>query len=229
MALSRSDQPTWLLIDTTGQGCHIGLSHQGICWTESDMQPQSHTKRILPMIESLLTQAKLSMQDVQGIVYTKGPGSFTGVRVGVSVVQGLAFALSIPTLGVSTLMALAWQGHSQTQQTRVGAMIDARMAQIYWGVYDFAQGADIITADCISRVQTISEQPLPPLVAGDVQLLQNELVNTAAIAVSPQATVDVKSLLSLVETGLQQGFLHWDDGMAMPLYLRNDVAHLPKK
>lgn len=93
------NQPTWLLIDTTGQGCHIGLTHQGVYWTDSDMQPQSHTKRILPMIESLLTQAKLSMNDVQGIVYTKGPGSFTGVRVGCPWFRGWPLLHPFPPWG----------------------------------------------------------------------------------------------------------------------------------
>ncbi len=223
------NQPTWLLIDTTSQGCHVGLTHQGVCWTVSDMQPQSHTKRILPMIESLLAQAKLSIQDVQGIVYTKGPGSFTGVRVGVSVVQGLAFASSIPTLGVSTLMALAWQGYCQTQQSYVGAIIDARMAQIYWAVYDFTQGAKVMTADCISSVEQVTEQPMPILVAGDVHLLENTLVKAEMPRFSAQHSVDIKSLFSLVETGLKQHFLIWDDELALPIYLRNDVAHLPKK
>ncbi|MCL5796075.1 MAG: tRNA (adenosine(37)-N6)-threonylcarbamoyltransferase complex dimerization subunit type 1 TsaB [Gammaproteobacteria bacterium] len=223
------NQPTWLLIDTTGQGCHIGLTHQGVCWTDSDMQPQSHTKRVLPMIESLLTQAKLSMNEVQGIVYTKGPGSFTGVRVGVSVVQGLAFASSIPTLGVSTLMALAWQGYCQTQQSNVGAIIDARMAQIYWAVYDFTQDAHVMRVDCISSVEQVSEQPMPRLVAGDVHLLEKALVKGEIPSFSAQPNVDIKSLFSLVETGLKQQFLSWDEGLALPIYLRNDVAHLPKK
>lgn len=193
------------------------------------MQPQSHTKRILPMIESLLAQANLSMQHVQGIIYTKGPGSFTGVRVGVSVVQGLAFAGSITTLGVSTLMALAWQGKLQTQVNQIGAIIDARMNQIYWAVYDFSQTCETLTADCISSIAQVATQPLPPVVAGDVHLFENAAVKMENTLFSAQPTVDIKSLLSLVETGLSQGFLSWDTQMALPTYLRNDVAHLPKK
>lgn len=193
------------------------------------MQPQSHTKRILPMIESLLVQANLSMQHVQGIIYTKGPGSFTGVRVGVSVVQGLAFARSIPTLGVSTLMALAWQGKLQTQVNQIGAIIDARMNQIYWAVYDFSQTGETLMPDCISSIAQVATQPLPPVVAGDVHLFENAAVKMEKRLFSAQPTVDIKSLLSLVETGLSQGFLSWDTQMALPTYLRNDVAHLPKK
>lgn len=227
--LSRSTQPTWLFIDTTGQGCHIGLSHQGVYWTDSDMTPQSHTKRILPMIESLLTQAQLNIEAVQGIIYTKGPGSFTGVRVGVSVVQGLAFALSIPTLGVSTLMALAWQGQSQPHQSAVGAVIDARMSQIYWAIYDFNASAPIIHPDCISSLEQIIKRPLPKVIAGDVHLFETLLVKPEIQGLSSQPNVSVNSLLSLVEKGLEEGFLSWDEGMALPIYLRNDVAHLPKK
>lgn len=229
MTSSFSASATWLLIDTTGQGCHIGLSHQGQCWTDSDMQPQLHTKRILPMIESLLAQANLSMQEVQGIIYTKGPGSFTGVRVGVSVVQGLAFARSIPTLGVSTLMALAWQGKLQTQVNQIGAIIDARMNQVYWAVYDFSQACQTLMPDCISSVAQVMAQSLPEMVAGDVHLIENTPVKMEKTNFSIQQTVDIKSLLSLVETGLSQGFLSWDTQMALPTYLRNDVAHLPKK
>lgn len=229
MTSSFSASATWLLIDTTGQGCHIGLSHQGQCWTESDMQPQSHTKRILPMIESLLIQANLAMQDVKGIIYTRGPGSFTGVRVGVSVVQGLAFAGAIPTLGVSTLMALAWQGKQEAQANQVGAIIDARMNQVYWAVYDFGQTGETLMPDCISSIAQVATQPLPPVVAGDVHLFENAAVKMEKRLFSAQPTVDIKSLLSLVETGLSQGFLSWDTQMALPTYLRNDVAHLPKK
>lgn len=70
-------------------------------------------------------------------------------------------------------MALAWQGYCQTQQPNVGAIIDARMAQIYWAVYDFTQDAHVMRVDCISSVEQVSEQPMPRLVAGDVHLLES--------------------------------------------------------
>lgn len=229
MTVPSSPSDTWLLIDTTGQGCHIGLSYQGQFWTDSDMQPQSHTKRILPMIEALLAQAQLTMQDVHGIIYTQGPGSFTGVRVGVSVVQGLAFAGAISTLGVSTLMTLAWQGKLASQHNQVGAIIDARMNQVYWAVYDFSQACQILMSDCISSVAQVATHPLPEVVAGDVHLFENTSVKMENTIFSAQPTVDIKSLLSLVETGLRQGFLSWDTDMALPIYLRNDVAHVSKK
>jgi len=229
MLLSSQLHSTWLLIDTTGQGCHLGLMHQGQLIQQSDMQPQSHTKRILPMIESLLVQVKLSPKDIQAIIYTQGPGSFTGVRVGVSVVQGLAFSLSIPTLGISTLMALAWQGSLATDQRKIGVLIDARMSQIYWAVYDFAEGALPLVNDCLTNLEQITAAGLPSCISGDVHLLPNADVNTESMLYSPQTSVDIKALFNLAEIGISKGFLAWDQVIPLPIYLRNDVACLPKK
>jgi hypothetical protein len=86
-----------------------------------------------------------------------------------------------------------------------------------------------MTADCISSVEQLSEQPMPLLIAGDVHLLENRHVKAGNILFSAQLSVDIKSLFSLVETGLKQHFLSWDEELALPIYLRNDVAHLPKK
>lgn len=222
-------EPKWILLDTTGQGCHVGLYHQGQLSQLSDYQPQSHTKQILPMIEQLLTQADLAPQDLTGIIYTQGPGSFTGVRVGVSVVQGLAFGLSIPTLGVSTLMTLAWQGHIHTQKDVIGAVMDARMGQVYWAVYDCALGCQAMTKDALTTVLQLSEHDLPAVIAGEVNVFESASVKRESTQFLLQSQVSINALLNLVETGLSHGFLTWDSAFALPIYLRNDVAHLPKK
>jgi tRNA A37 threonylcarbamoyladenosine modification protein TsaB len=126
-------------------------------------------------------------------------------------------------------MALAWQGQLACQQSPIGAVMDARMGQIYWAVYDFAHGCQVLEADKIATVDQLQTQGVPKTVAGDVHLFENALVKVENQVLSAQSNVDIKSLLSLVETGLAQGFLDWDEGMALPIYLRNDVAHLPKK
>lgn len=224
-------QENWLLIDTTGQGCHVGLYHAGKLQQLSDMQPQSHTRQILPMIHQLLQQSQLPLSSLNGIIYTKGPGSFTGVRVGVSVVQGLSMAWNIPTMGVSTLMALAWQGIASTQhQSNVAAVLDARMGQIYWGEYCFAQQAPVIVSDCLTTVAQVSLTGLPELVSGDVHLFDvADIALTKKATLSQQAHIQITHLLSFVRYGLSEEFLSWDNGLALPIYLRNDVAHMPKK
>lgn len=224
----------WLLLDTTGVGCHVALVHQGELTQQSDWQPQSHTKQILPMIDALLSAQQLQVSDLDAIIYTQGPGSFTGVRVGVSVVQGLAFAHQLPTLGISTLMALAWQGYQLSSHTPIAAVLDARMNQLYWGVYDFARSVHPIIPDRIDNVHLLWQQPLPPMVAGDVSIVI-EAAQSAGVSMQstetwlPLTHVDMRSLYQLVDYAVANQQLTFTHELPLPIYLRHDVAHLPKK
>ncbi len=92
---------------------------------------EQHSHRILPMIGALLGDAGLHLADLDALAFGRGPGSFTGLRIGASVAQGLGFAADLPVVPVSSLAALA-QGEAQD---RVLAAMDARMNQVYWGVY----------------------------------------------------------------------------------------------
>jgi tRNA threonylcarbamoyladenosine biosynthesis protein TsaB len=219
----------WLAIDTTGQGCHVALYYQGKMSHSSDMSPQSHAKRLLPMIEALLADNKLKQSALTGIIYTRGPGSFTGVRIGVSVVQGLALALNLPTVGVSSLLALAWQGHLATGVAFVTAMIDAHMGQVYWGEYQFGNTWQIDEQDNLSTPESVILNPATQLLIGDTDILTNAQPQWQAIPQMNQTVVRVEDLFSLVKSTQQQGRLNWETTLALPLYLRHDVAALPKK
>jgi len=218
----------WLAIDTTGQGCHVGLYYQGQVKIFSDMSPQSHAKQILPMIEGLLNELGVAQSQLTGIVYTQGPGSFTGVRIGVSVVQGLALALAIPTLGVSSLLALAWQGHLATGANHIAALIDARMGQVYWGYYQFGSNLNTTDRDVLVASDAVQLHAETELLIGDIDA-RASTVKLENIAQINQSTVSIEGLFSLVQTGLELGFLSWEAELALPVYLRHDVAALPKK
>lgn len=92
---------------------------------------QRHAELTLPRLAELLTETGLSLQDIHGIAFGNGPGSFTGLRIGCGIVQGLAFARNIPTLGICTLEALA----QSTSANKVIACLDARMNQVYAAAY----------------------------------------------------------------------------------------------
>jgi tRNA threonylcarbamoyladenosine biosynthesis protein TsaB len=92
---------------------------------------QRHAELILDSIDTLCTGAGLELGDLHAIAYGEGPGSFTGLRIGCSVVQGLALARSLKVLGVGTLLALA----EQSMEERVIACIDARMGEVYHAAY----------------------------------------------------------------------------------------------
>ena len=124
-----------LALDTSTEACSVALLMQGDILALDEVCPQQHSKRVLPMIDSLLAEAGLNLTSLDGIVFGRGPGSFTGVRIGVSVAQGLAFGADLPVFGVSTLAAMAQAAARLHQASQVVAAIDARMAEVYLASY----------------------------------------------------------------------------------------------
>jgi len=92
---------------------------------------QKHAELTLPHLEALLADCGLEIGDLEGVAFGNGPGSFTGLRIGCGIAQGLAFARAIPALGISTLAALA----ARCDHDRVLACLDARMNQVYCAAY----------------------------------------------------------------------------------------------
>ncbi|GGW50165.1 tRNA (adenosine(37)-N6)-threonylcarbamoyltransferase complex dimerization subunit type 1 TsaB [Alishewanella tabrizica] len=125
----------FLALDTSTEACSVALSYHGQLLAFDEVCPQQHSKRILPMVQQLLADAGIGLHQVNGIIFGRGPGSFTGVRIGVSVAQGLAFGVDVPLYGVSTLAAMAQAAAQQHAAKQVIAAIDARMAEVYMAVY----------------------------------------------------------------------------------------------
>lgn len=124
-----------LAIDTTTEACSVALWNQDQCHHLFEICPQQHTRRVLPMVRQLLDQSGLSLSELTAIAFGRGPGSFTGVRIGIGIAQGLALGANLPLLGVSTLMALAQAAWRMQGVSRVLTAIDARMGEIYWAEY----------------------------------------------------------------------------------------------
>lgn len=98
-----------LAIDTSNEIAGLALSKKGKVLAELTwIAGRNHTQELIPSLLRLLEQARAQLQDLKGIIVARGPGSFSGVRVGISLAKGLAFALNIPLVGVSTLEALAF-------------------------------------------------------------------------------------------------------------------------
>ncbi|GHG63689.1 tRNA (adenosine(37)-N6)-threonylcarbamoyltransferase complex dimerization subunit type 1 TsaB [Alishewanella longhuensis] len=125
----------FLALDTSTEACSVALSYHGQLLALDEVCPQQHSKRILPMVQQLLSDAGISLNQLNGIVFGRGPGSFTGVRIGVSVAQGLAFGVDVPLYGVSTLAAMAQAAAKLRDSKQVIAAIDARMAEVYLAAY----------------------------------------------------------------------------------------------
>lgn len=120
-----------LALDTATEACSVALYVAGEITSRYNVAPRGHAQNILPMIEDLLTEAELTLAQLDAIAFGRGPGSFTGLRIAAGVVQGLAYAVDLPVVPVSTLATLAQAAETDT----VLAAIDARMNEVYWGQY----------------------------------------------------------------------------------------------
>jgi len=128
-----------LCVDTSTEACSVAVLHQ----TENDkivndifmFAPREHTQKILPAVKDILEKAALSLPEIDVVAYGRGPGSFTGVRVGISIAQGLAYGIEKPMVGVSTLQAMAQEAYIKLKFTDVYAAIDARMGEVYFAHY----------------------------------------------------------------------------------------------
>ncbi|MFC1664869.1 tRNA (adenosine(37)-N6)-threonylcarbamoyltransferase complex dimerization subunit type 1 TsaB [Pseudomonadota bacterium] len=124
-----------LAVETATEACSVALWLDGQVRETCNQQPHGHARTLLPMIQSILDQAGVNLSELNAIAYGKGPGSFTGLRVGLGVVQGLALARKLPVISVSSLASLA-QGQAGKN---ILAALDARMGQVYWGAYQRRQ------------------------------------------------------------------------------------------
>lgn len=122
-----------LAIETATEACSAALDIDDNCTHRFQVSPRRHTALILPMIDELLREADIQTKDLDAIAFGQGPGAFTGVRIAIGVIQGLAFAHDTPVIPISTLNALAQ--HHANEHSHVAAAIDARMQEIYWGLF----------------------------------------------------------------------------------------------
>lgn len=136
-----SQRPVKLLaIDTATEACSVAVQVEQSVYACFEVCPQQHSQKIVGMVETVLEQANIKLSDLNGIVFGQGPGSFTGVRIATGIVQGLAFGADLPVLGVSTLATMAQQAVHQQNAVTVVSAIDARMSEVYLGVYENVNG-----------------------------------------------------------------------------------------
>ncbi len=136
-----------LALDTSVQTCSVALHDNGSVLARSQQLAKGHSRLILPMIDELLAEAGLSLGQVDALALTIGPGSFTGLRIGISVVQGLAFGADIPVVPLSTLRTLAAgaiRRYGVQPQGTILPAFDARMGEIYWGLYQNIDGKPVV-------------------------------------------------------------------------------------
>lgn len=125
-----------LALDTATEACSAALWYDGeIVARRFERAPRRQAELILPFCQAVLDEAGLRSVQLDALAFGRGPGAFTGVRIAASVVQGIAFAVDLPVLPVSTLAAMAQGSWRRHRQPRIAVAIDARMGEIYWACY----------------------------------------------------------------------------------------------
>ncbi len=214
-----------LALDTATEACSVALNLDGDVIERFELSPRRHSRDLLPMVEAILAQAGLSLSQLDALAFGRGPGAFTGLRVATAMVQGLAFAVDLPVIPVSTLAALAQQGLREHQASRVLSAIDARMDEVYWGAFSESDGLMVPVA---SEMVAAPENVTVPSVdghwfgMGTGWAFQNRMSATVMdchVEVWPHAR-DV-ALLAAADFKQGKGL---PAEQAMPVYLRDKVA-----
>ncbi|MCL9783070.1 tRNA (adenosine(37)-N6)-threonylcarbamoyltransferase complex dimerization subunit type 1 TsaB [Vibrio sp. S4M6] len=140
-----------LALDTATENCSVALLVGEQLFERSEIVPRDHTKKILPMVDAVLTDAGLKLSDLDALAFGRGPGSFTGVRIGIGIAQGLAFGAELPMIGISTLTALAQGSYRNTGAEHVACAIDARMQEVYWARLSRQKNGEwlAVDAECV--------------------------------------------------------------------------------
>lgn len=214
-----------LALDSSTDLCTVALWIDGHV-VERNEQSGQQSECILPMVDSLLAEAGMAIQQLDAIAFGRGPGSFTGLRIGVGVAQGLAFGAGLPVVPVSSLAALA-QG---VDAPRVLAAFDARMRQVYWGVYSRGR-QEVMELQGSEIVISPASVPMPEgeswLGAGSGwDAYHTDLASRLGERIQawrPRSQVHAGHVATLGVVAMQAN-LAMAPETALPVYIRDDVA-----
>ncbi|MEE9336444.1 MAG: tRNA (adenosine(37)-N6)-threonylcarbamoyltransferase complex dimerization subunit type 1 TsaB [Methylococcaceae bacterium] len=218
-----------LAVETSTEACSAALFIDGEIQERFEIAPRIHTKLILPMIDSLLADAELKPQQLDALAFSRGPGSFTGVRISTGVIQGIAFGADLPVVPVSTLAAIAHQYFLQGGKLCAFTAMDARMGEIFWGVYqknqqDFAQ---LIGNEAVTLAENIIFPDKQGVGIGSgwgvYQAELSQCLGSHLIDFEVDHLPRASAIAALGVIGFHNNEAV-DVEMAMPVYLRDKVA-----
>jgi len=223
-----------LALETATDNCSVALSIGYDIHVQTELAPRKQAQLLLPMVDAMLAEAGIARAQLDALVFGQGPGSFT---------QGIAMALDLPVVGVSTLAAIAHQQFRVQGEQLCLACIDARMSEVYWGLYHTTESgrSDVLSGDALcppedvclpddlawpERIgQGMDSGSIPLSIAGSGTHLLNELKVPGNWMTSKHEGVlpDAQDVLLLGIPRIRAGDVLQAD-QVLPVYLRNKVA-----
>ncbi len=218
-----------LAIETSTDACSAALYVDGEIREKFALAPREHTQLILPMVDELMADAGLQPQQLDAVALSRGPGSFTGVRIATGVAHGIAFGAELPIVLVSTLAAIAQDFFNRHQANVAFTAMDARMDEIFWGVYrrNTLGLAELLGAEAVTPAGSAVFPDVRGFGVGSGWVAHGE---TLAARLAERVQGVVGEAWPRASCIAQLGAHDFDQGLAlpveqaMPVYLRDKVA-----
>jgi len=221
-----------LAIDTATEACSVAVDVDGVCREVYEHIPRAHSQRLFGMLQELLPDGRLREHGIDAIAYSCGPGSFTGLRICASAVQGLAYTNQLPAIAISTL---ALQAQTALREGKVAtdsavlSMIDARINEVYYALCRFEQGLAVVLQGPIACA------PCAVTVAADIPAIQavgsgsrfaDELpaaVRARLQGSHPDLLPAARDLVALALASFERGDIQQAQ-QVQPVYVRDEIS-----
>ena len=216
-----------LALETANEQCSVSLiDDTQELFFQLDVRPKAQTQTMLPLIEQVLQQTHTELADLTAIAFSRGPGSFSGVRINAAVAQALAWSHDLPVIPVSSLQALAQAAYRLTGLSQVSAVLDARMQEVY--IANFSLNEHGIM-QAIDEEKLFNYQQAADYVQFSVVGSGSELVKLNQIDSTSPSEMSLKHIVATAQdiAAIAQVCVskkQWVDAEhALPVYLRDDA------
>lgn len=218
-----------LNIETSTKNCSVSIAKEGnlVHYKEINDGNYSHAEKLHPFIMEVLSEAKIDQSSIDAIAVSKGPGSYTGLRIGVSAAKGLCFALNVPLISIDTLKSLATS--TKVDDGYIIPMLDARRMEVYAAVFDsnYNQVREI-KAEIIDETSFEEFQGSNLLLLGDGAAKCKEVLNSTNITYLDDKFPSSKEMTFLSYEKYKKNDIE-DVAYFEPFYLKDFIVTPQKK
>lgn len=219
-----------LALDTSTLVSSVALAERGLLLAELTLQTNKmHSERLMPHIADLIEKANKKKTDIQAVAASIGPGSFTGLRIGLATAKALAYALKLPIIGVPTMAALAYNCFAPA--ATIVPILDAQKGNIYYALYNWHKNKLVETAapeveSAQSVFDKLAQSEVPVVVVGEAAVMYQDTIERYENLALPPVHSMISRAGSVALLGLERLYNgQIDDVEALePLYIRRSEA-----
>lgn len=220
-----------LAVDTCVNSCSVALVADSKTAAEiQDNRQSTQAEKLVPYIEEVLDRTGFKYDDLDFLAVTIGPGSFTGVRIGLAAVKGIALAINKKIIGANTLETLAWQIRNQAGNRKIISVINAMRGQVYIQKFSFSTESQKFNHENQPELVDIKDiasliKPEGTIICSNCPEIISDAINGNNIEITGKILPFASDIAYLAEYKISSGEVPSDD--PLPLYIRKPDAKLP--